>query len=320
MLRTPLYTLLFFVCVTSGLYGDDPAFDPKPIPRVQIIPLPHDSASVQVAGREITRFHFGRDLHRPFLFPVNSPAGNGLTRMGHPHDPNGHSHHNSIWISHHNVNGVDFWGDGGTGRIRCMRINRYEDGDDHAAIEIVADWIDSSNETVLLTETRTLTFYPQTQGEWMLDLQIRLTAQQPEVTFGDTPFGLVGVRMAKTIGVSDGGGRILNSAGERNEKQAFRTSARWVDYSGAVRNEQAGVTLMDAPTNPAHPAPFHVRDDGWMGACFSHQRASSLKKGESVEVRYGIYIHRNVLSQAAIDQQYDKFCKMLNGPASKTPQ
>ena len=29
--------------------------------------------------------------------------------MGHPHDPVGHSHHNSVWIAHESVNGESFW-------------------------------------------------------------------------------------------------------------------------------------------------------------------------------------------------------------------
>ncbi|MCC9608196.1 PmoA family protein [Blastopirellula sp. JC732] len=321
MSRLLLALLVSSTCLITSLRAEEPPLRPKPIPRVQIIPLPYDQASVQVAGREITRFHFGRDLHRPFLYPVISPAGNRLTRMGHPHDPNGHSHHNSIWISHHDVSGVDFWGDAGKGRIQCMKINRYEDGDDHATIEIVANWIDSSNGATLLTETRTMTFYPLEENEWLLDLKSVLTAQQPEVTLGDTPFGLVGVRMAKTIGVKDGGGRILNSAGERDEKEAFRKRANWVDYSGAAaRDELAGITLMSAADNADPTAPFHVRDDGWMGACFSHERPQTLKKGESVTARYGIYIHKDVLSQTEIAAQYDKFGKIAPRSASTAPQ
>lgn len=311
------FSLLLSLGLSTLAHGEEP----KPIPRVQVVPLPYDQASVQVEGRELTRLHFGRDLHRPFLYPVISPGGNRLTRMGHPHDPNGHSHHNSIWLSHHDVNGVDFWGDAGKGRIQCMRINRYEDGDDHAAIEIVSHWIDSESGATLLSEVRTMTFYPQTSGEWLLDLRTRLTAEQPEVTLGDTPFGLIGVRMAKTIGVSDGGGRILNSNGKRDEKEAFRKPADWVDYSGAAaRDELAGITLMDAAENPGHPAPFHVRNDGWMGACFSHQRPTTLKKGESVTARYGVYIHRDVPSQDEIAALYVKFRKIVSGTASTDPR
>ena len=78
--------------------------------------------------------------------------------------------------------------------------------------------------------------------------------------------GLLGVRMAKSIGVADGGGRILNSEGGVNEVGCFRKAARWVDYSGPVTADvDEGINLLDHPQNLHHPVEFHVRNDGWMG-------------------------------------------------------
>jgi hypothetical protein len=52
-------------------------------------------------------------------------------------------------------------------------------------------------------------------AEWLLliDTQLEAPANAP-VTLGQTAFGLLGVRMAKTIGVNDGGGTIRNSEGQ----------------------------------------------------------------------------------------------------------
>src|SRR5438477_1074820 len=108
--------------------------EPKSVPRMQAVPWPRDEVSFQRDGEEIARFRFARDQQRPFIFPIIGPSGRLLTRMGHPHDPVTHSHHNSVWISHHSVGGVDFWGDNG-GRIAPVRVLRYEDGDDAAFAE-----------------------------------------------------------------------------------------------------------------------------------------------------------------------------------------
>ena len=89
--------------------------------------------------------------------------------------------------------------------------------------------------------------------------------------------------MAKTIGVTDGGGRILNSAGQRNEAEAFRKPARWVDYSGPITSEQtAGITLMDHPANLNHPSPFHVHNNGWMGISLTLERPCHDYCGETL--------------------------------------
>ena len=73
---------VFCVCVAcSGAAQDVP--EPKPVPRLQVVPMPDDQASFQRDGVEITRYHFGPGLERPFLFPVVGPSGRSLTRMGH---------------------------------------------------------------------------------------------------------------------------------------------------------------------------------------------------------------------------------------------
>ena len=130
--------------------------------------------------------------------------------MGHPHDPVGHSHHNSVWISHENVNGESFWGDQAPGRILHRRIVRYDDADDAARIVAENDWVGSGDQ-VLLRERRGITVQPLDDGEWLevIDIQLSAPGDAP-VTLGATPFGIIGVRMAKTIGVNDGGGLIRN--------------------------------------------------------------------------------------------------------------
>ena len=91
------------------------------------MPLPNHQASLCRDGKELTRYYFGPGLDRPFLYPIVGPAGRSLTRMGHPHDPVTHSHHNSVWITHHDVNGHDFWVDTSGDTIKHKRIVEYVD-------------------------------------------------------------------------------------------------------------------------------------------------------------------------------------------------
>src|SRR6188508_3202732 len=105
MKRITLQLLLLTTSVATA------QFAPKPVPRMQALPLPHHEISFQRDGIELTRFHFDPADKRPFLYPMNGPAGRSLTRMGHPHDPVTHSHHNSLWLAHRDVNGVNFWED-----------------------------------------------------------------------------------------------------------------------------------------------------------------------------------------------------------------
>jgi len=294
-----------------SLYEDGPypVSASKSVPRMQVIPMPYHQASFQRDGAEIARYHFGPALNRPFLFPVIGPSGRSLTRMGHPHDPQSHSHHNSVWISHHDVNGIDFWSDQGGGKIHHIRIVRFEDGNQCASIVTQNQWR-ANNTKVLLVETRRITALPLDNREWLLIIDMEFTARDSVVTLGKTPFGMIGVRMAKTIGVNDGGGVIRNSEEAVNEKQVFWKRAKWVDYSGPIADKiLEGITLFDHPNNPNFPSHFHVRNDGWMGASLTFEGPQKVEPGKSLYLCYGLYVHSDIKLAEAIEAKWQQFTK-----------
>jgi len=277
---------------------------------MQAIPLPKEEISFQRNGVELARYYFGHDLNRPFVYPMMGPAGRSLTRMGHPHDPETHSHHNSVWISHRDVNGLNFWEDRGKARIAAQRVLEFQDGDQEASVWTENQWLDEKAQPVM-REYRRIAARNLSGGEWLLVIDVDLRASAGPVTFGKTPFGLIGVRMAKTIGVTDGAGTIRNSEGGVDEKGCFWKPARWVDYSGAIAPKTIeGITLMDHPENPGHPAIFHVRNDGWMGACFTQSEARTIAAGESMRLRYGLYVHAGMPKTAQLDAVWKKFAEM----------
>ncbi|MEY4200619.1 MAG: hypothetical protein RLZZ265_2359 [Verrucomicrobiota bacterium] len=286
----------------------------KPVPPVQALPQPYEQVSFQRNGVEGARLHFGPGLNRPFVFPLLGPSGRSVTRMGHPHDPVSHSHHNSIWVSHNDVNGWSFWADRGTnqGRIIGQRLEKLEDGEDAATAIIYNHWLDKQGR-VVLEERRRVSWETLPGGESLLVLDLRFEAKGTPVTFGKTPFGLVGVRLAKTIGIHDGGGTIRNSEGnldEQGDNGCFWKRARWCDYSGPIlpgKNE--GATLLDHPANPNHPTFFHVRSDGWMGAAFTHDAPRVVAPGQPLQLRYAIYAHAGVPTVAALQQRWASFAQ-----------
>ena len=290
------------------LAGETDLPEAKPVPAVQVLPLPYDQASFTLEGSELTRYHFGPALRRPFWYPIVGPEARSLTRMGHPHDPMGHRHHYSVWITHNDVGGVSFWTDNGPARIVCQRVEEYTDGEAEASMLSVNAW-QAEQGKVLMLDRRRATVRPLGDRGWMLliDLQLEAPPGKP-VTLGATPFGPIGVRMAKTIGVHDGGGRILNSEGQINEKDVFRKPARWVDYSGRVTNQATGgIALMDHPQNPRHPAPFHVRGDGWMGICLTLEKPLEIEPGRPLRLRYALWVHEGVPGRPQVDEQWQAF-------------
>lgn len=280
--------------------------EPKPVPRVQALPLPRNEISFQRDGQELARFRFAKDQRRPFVYPINGPSGRSLTRMGHPHDPESHSHHNSVWLSHHMVNGSSFWDDRG-GTIEHLRVLKIEDGDELAYVETENAWLNKDGKRVMIDRRRIGT---RTVGnrEWMLLIDVELRAQEGEVTLGQTAFGMLGVRMAKTIGVHDGGGQIRNSEGGVNEEACFRKPARWIDYSGPITaNATEGIALFDHPKNPHHPVPFHCRNDGWMGASLTFPGELKVGSETPLRLRYALFVHGGAPEPAVIDEQWKAY-------------
>ena len=295
------------LAMTAGVWAQNA--QTKPVPRMQVVPMPYLQASFQRDGVEITRYHFGPDLHRPFLFPVIGPSGQSLTRMGHPRDPESHSHHNSIWISHNDVSGTNFWSDSGDGKIRHKRIIKYEDLGECSYMIAQNQWINKEGKA-LLSETRQVTVVLLEGAEWLLIIDTELRPNGGAVTLGKTPFGLIGVRMAKTIGANDGGGTIRNSEGGVNEKEIFWKKAKWVDYSGPIGGGKVeGITIFDHPSNPNFPSYFHVRNDGWMGASLTFDGPREITPEKPLRLRYGLYIHSDIKPKEAIEAKWNQFTK-----------
>lgn len=262
-------------------------------PRIQIIPVPYEQLSFELDMSERLRYHYGRDLPMPFIFPVIGPAGRSVTRMSHPHDPVGHAHHRSVWIAHYRVNGMNFWDEARVGRIRHERIELLKDGDESASAVVTNLW-ETLAGVPLLRERRTITLQcvDDAGDELLIEIILELTAIEREVVFEQTPFGLLGVRVAKTMSVNDGDGIMRNSEGGVNEEQILWKRARWVDASGYVTPVDVnGVTLMDHPSNPNHPTYFHVRNDGWMCASLSYGEAVTVTQNEPLKLHYGLYVH-----------------------------
>ena len=139
------------------LAAETPLPDAKPVPDMQVLPLPYDQAAFEHLGRQLACYHFGAELRRPFWYPIVGPAGRSLTRMNMPSDPGrsltraaqpsdpckpedplGHSHQTSVWISHKDVNGIDFWRDGGpiAGQIVHQTAREGLEYDDGAAASL----------------------------------------------------------------------------------------------------------------------------------------------------------------------------------------
>lgn len=284
------------------------------ISRCQIVPLPHDQVSFQIAGREVTRWHFGTDAPRPFFFPLVGPGDTWLTRMGHPGAPN-HDHHRSVWFAHHRVLGIDFWSDATPATIRQQKWLAYEDGEDEAVMAVECGWYDGHDPTPLMQQQLCAAVIPGQGQEWGLEFQLRLRPTAEQIELQKTNFGIVAVRVAKELSAAFGNGGLTDSEGRRGEASIFGQRARWVDYSGTARSpadgsaRTVGVTLFDHPSNPDHPTHWHVRNDGWMGASLCFTRSRVIRTDVPLLLRYLLWIHDGAAPRDGIEDTFRAFAE-----------
>jgi len=111
-------------------------------------------------------------------------------------------------------------------------------------------------------------------------------------------------------------GTIVNSAGGRTEEECWGRQARWVDYSGPVvpKGPVNGIAAMDHPDNIRHPTAWHVRDYGLFASNPFYSKKPewpdqgpiyfSKAKGDKLDLRYRIYIHRGDEVEGKVEQKW----------------
>ena len=279
-----------------------------------------DKVTVEINGELFTEYRF-RDAQRPYFYPVVGPTGEPVVRhwpmKDGPHEAHDHPHHKSLWYTHGDVNGVDFWTDGDRhGRIVHDRFIQVSSGPEVGVLTSQNRWLAPDGE-VVCTDTRAQRFYNRPDGR-IMDFEVTIHASHGEVTMGDTKEGSMAMRLAPTMRVEGevGQGQIHNSEGVTG-KAAWGKRAKWCDYYGPVDGDTVGVAIFDHPDNPRHPTWWHVRTYGLFAANpfgvhnFENKPAGTgdlvIPAGESATFKYRLYFHKGDTDAGDVAEQYRRY-------------
>ena len=292
----------------------------------------------QVKGKLVGRYECGAEVAKPYLWPLESPAGLPITRAWpmEPVVPGGstdHVHQKSAWFCHGDVipegielkekvkgvAGVDFWDEAkGHGVIVCTSKGPVQ-------IEGNRTWIPTHNEwrtaggIKILDEDRILQFQPIGEG-YLFTFDIDMAATAAPLTFGDTKEGSFGIRINDALREKGGKGKLTTAAGNTGMVKVWGTKSGWCDYSGPLDGKMVGLAIFDDPSNNPQSC-WHSRDYGLMSANpFGRSKAGfpavkdqtdlvKLAKGEHLKLRYGIYVHPGDAKEGQVAEQFEKFTK-----------
>jgi hypothetical protein len=234
--------------------------------------------------------------YKPFWYPLYTPTGLRLTE----NSPADHPHHHSLWFGHADVNGYDIWSETGKeGRIVLQEIRDVVAGPVFAGWTETNFWLSPAREK-LLEEDRTHRLWRMEQG-YLLDICFIFRATEGEVRFGQAKDGGLGLRVADSMDVEDGG-VIVNSRGDRNEAGTFDRPADWVDFSGLVAGRVGGLALFNGPDVPPHP--WFTRDYGPALSNFMRFEPFTLAAEEQLQLSFRVYLHDGDAAAAEVAEHY----------------
>ena len=72
--------------------------------------------------------------------------------------------------------------------------------------------------------------------------------------------------------------------------------------SAAEARPIEGITYFDHANNPGHPARWHVRDDGWMGASFNRTSSFVIRRDKPLILRYLLHAHHGIVDPNRADE------------------
>lgn len=295
-------------------------------PSVKLTQEP-DRIRVEVDGELFTEYRFKGAPH-VYYYPLLFPGGIPMTRdypmvpdsKGEEHD---HPHHRSLWYSHGDVNGLDFWAETDkSGFIVHDKFLEVTGGRESGVIRSANKWV-TKDGRVICTDERTFRVFSG-QGPRVMDFEVTLKASEgADVTLGDTKEGSMALRLNETMRLKPNKenagkpiGQIVQSTGATGDK-TWGKQAEWCDYSGLVNGKVMGVAILDHPSNPRHPTSWHVRDYGLFAANpfgihdFEKKPAGTgnmiIPAGKSVTFRYRIVLHEGDEKQAAIAALFKEF-------------
>lgn len=264
---------------------------------------------ILVGEQPFARYVFRDDeILRPYFTDVRAPDGTSVTRHHPPRegvDATDHdTMHPGIWLAFGDLNGADFW----RNKAR-VEIDTIEEDADRGSFIVRNRYLDG--ESVVCEEEQRVTIVPR-EGAIYLLLDSTFSAGEKGFYFGDQEEMGLGVRVATPLAVANGG-RIVNSAGQRNEAECWGKTALWADYGGTIDGKRAGIVLMPHPEN-FRPSWFHARDYGFIAANPFGQKAFTagepsrieVKPGDTFRVQYGVCVYTGERGGAQAYSEYQK--------------
>ena len=265
------------------------------------------SVDIRIGNQFFTSYIFSGEEKYPYFYPVNGPSGASVTSMRNGTYP----HHTSLFFGCDKVNGGNYWQEGlERGQIVSLNVNILESGGDRVVLSDECIW-KRPGANAPIKDTRKIIITSPSEGIFQIDFDIAMEMLM-DVTIGKTNHSLFSGRVDPDLAVVHGG-TLVNAEGEKGEKATFGKSSPWMDYHGKRGEGTEGIAIMQHPSNKWYPAPWFTRDYGFFSPTPMYwpenDKEITLKKGETINLRYRVVIHTGDPNEAGIAQRFEEYKK-----------
>lgn len=229
---------------------------------------------------------------RPFICNIHTLDGIKVTR-NYPitdKDQDDHPHHQGLFHTFSQLNGIDFWHMKGMAKHRLFTVPP-KDGNP-ASFSAESVYLDRDGETPLLKETMSYGFHITSEG-LLITINAIIEAEAEKIIIGSKEEGGIAIRVASDLRVQKGG-KMIDNKGRKGGKAIWGKAARWVDNSGKKKGRWVGATLF-ASHSDLGVFHWHSRDYGLIAANpfgpLNKAPDRILKKGEKLSFNYGLMVH-----------------------------
>ena len=278
--------------------------------------------SISVDGAEAVAYRYDKQHGFPRLYPIWSPSGKAMTVQEAPPYP----HHQSFWFADtvqlEGQRSASFYG------AIYSRIDKqdprspFRDQIVHVALlpekQIAPDQVEIGMKLVwqidqkvpVLDQEQRMRIVALGDGQYFLDITYHVTASYGDVHFlsDAAHYAWPYVRMHPQFSVEQGG-RLTNSEGGINQKGTCSKEAHWVDYSNTIDGVAEGLAIFSHSQND-YPHQWLTRDYGTFGPRrpeAQNGKRFTLAKGQSLDRRVGVLVHRGDVQAADVAQRYKQY-------------
>ncbi|MDN4502730.1 PmoA family protein [Alteromonadaceae bacterium BrNp21-10] len=297
--------------------------------------LKDDSQSLifQLGDKPLLAYHYGMAKvpegidpifsRSGFIHPLWSPNGHALTQI----QPSDHYHHYGIWNPWTKIEyqgqTLDFWNLGeGQGTVKFERILNKTVSAEYAQLTALHQHLqflpDGVQKPILNEQQRIRIYTPTEADKYIVDIAIRLTAVDANVTLKQHRYG--GFSWRATELWNESNSRVLTSEG-KTRANADNSSGRWFLIDGELQNDYAGMLVMSHPSNVHHPEPLRIwplgyNEQGQVFANFATTKNQDwvIKLGEVYYLNYRLVVYNQQLSDKQAESYWQDFAsvKALN--------